>query len=214
MAYKAGNANIHRNVSTFNFMTPARLCRRPPMTKTDSKIVEIIDRELLKHNFGFLVVKALEKAGYAITSIDGDTTALEDETTLAGKLSQLSVELSERGWDPAAVKACLDGAKALAPIDGDSVIASEALRPFAEAADRYDKCRDDRPLIYTMQHDETLTVGDLRKAKNAFSAPVTEDSVTVPRELTPAMRKALQGWDGVDAAWARALAAAEREVGT
>lgn len=49
-----------------------------------------------------------------------ETTALEDETTLSGKLSQLATELSERGWDKAAVAACSEAAKALR-IDGESV---------------------------------------------------------------------------------------------
>jgi hypothetical protein len=51
----------------------------------------------------------------------------------------------------------------------------EALEPFALAANRYDKCKDKRPLAFAHEfHLETLSIGDLRRARSALSRPAQD----------------------------------------
>lgn len=57
----------------------------------------------------------------------------------------------------------------------------EVLEPFARAADRLEKCRDDRPLWaaldagWAQREAIHLTVGDLRRVRALYTAPPRPD---------------------------------------
>ena len=57
----------------------------------------------------------------------------------------------------------------IASLEKSMTVLREALEPFVKSAPRYDKCADHRPLMYSWTDGETLTVGDLRKARAALA---------------------------------------------
>ena len=57
----------------------------------------------------------------------------------------------------------------IASLEKSVTVLREALEPFVKSAPRYDKCADHRPLMYSWTDGETLTVGDLRKARAALA---------------------------------------------
>jgi hypothetical protein len=73
----------------------------------------------------------------------------------------------------------------------------EALEPFALAANRYDKCKDKRPLAFAHEfHLETLSIVDLRRARSALSRPAQDAEGWMPIETAPKDGTAFIGSDG------------------
>lgn len=61
----------------------------------------------------------------------------------------------------------------------------ELLERLATTVERCSKCRDDRPLVFTLCHDDPLTVGDLRGLLAALKpAQCSAVSVTLIEDLT------------------------------
>jgi len=64
----------------------------------------------------------------------------------------------------------------IARLTAENAALREGLAPFADAAPKYHKCREDRRLTHTWEQDkETLTVADLRRAARLTEPKETEN---------------------------------------